>query len=62
MDSKKVDQGGKFLITLFESGRSFGTSWEGDFHESDVPPDLDLLVTFVVSLEVVHQELCTQFC
>jgi hypothetical protein len=48
---------GKFLVTKYEFGGSFGMSLEGDCHEVDVTPNLDLLFTFGMSLEKVCHEL-----
>ncbi len=50
---------GKFLVTKFEFGESFGVTWEGHCHEVKVTLNLKLLVTFYVSLEVVCHELYT---
>jgi hypothetical protein len=50
---------GKFLVTQFELGGSFGMGLEGDCHEVEVSPNLELLVTFAVSLEGVYHELNT---
>jgi hypothetical protein len=44
---------GKFLVTQFEFGGSFGMSYEGDCNEVEVTPNLELLVTFGMSLEGV---------
>jgi hypothetical protein len=41
---------GNFLVTEFEVGGSFGLSLEGDCHEVEVTPSLELLVTFGISL------------
>jgi hypothetical protein len=35
---------GKFLVTKFEFGGSFGMSLEGDRHELEVTPNLEYLV------------------
>jgi hypothetical protein len=43
----------KFLVTKFEFGGSFVMSLEGDCHEVEVTPNLELLVTFGMSLERV---------
>jgi hypothetical protein len=48
---------GKFLVTKFEFGGSFGMSLEGGCHEVEVTPNLELLVTFGMSLEGVCHEL-----
>jgi hypothetical protein len=40
---------GKFLVTKFELGGSFGMSLEGDCHEFEVTHNLELLVTFGMS-------------
>jgi hypothetical protein len=45
----KTQPEGKFLATKFEFGASFGMSLEGDCHELEVTPNLELLVTFGVS-------------
>jgi hypothetical protein len=51
---------GKFLVTKYEFGGSFGMSLEGDCHELvDVTPNLELLVTFCRTLEGVCCELHT---
>ncbi len=50
---------GKFLITKFDFGGSFGMSSEGDCHELEVTPNLALLVTSGMSLEGVCHELYT---
>jgi hypothetical protein len=50
---------GKFLVTKFEFGGSFGMSWKGDCHEVEVTPNLKLLVIFGMSLEGVCHELYT---
>jgi hypothetical protein len=42
---------GKFLVTKFEFRGSFEMSWEGDCHEVELTPNLELLVTFGMSLE-----------
>jgi hypothetical protein len=39
----------KFLVTKFEFGGSFGMSLEGECHEVEVTPNLDLLVNFGMS-------------
>ncbi len=56
--SKKRSEG-KFLVTKFEFGGSFGMSLEGDCHEVEVKPNLELLVTLSMSLEGVCHELHT---
>jgi hypothetical protein len=48
---KLANPEGKFLITKFEFGGSFGMRLEGDCHEVKVTLNLKLSVTFVVSLE-----------
>jgi hypothetical protein len=48
---------GKFLVTKFEFGDSFGMSLEGDYHEVEVTANLELLVTFGMSLEGACHEL-----
>jgi hypothetical protein len=50
---------GKLLVNEFEFGGSFGMSLEGDFHELEVTPNLELLVTFVMTLEGICYELYT---
>jgi hypothetical protein len=50
---------GKFLVTKFQFGGSFGMSLEGDCHDLEVTPNLELLVTFGMSLEGVSHELYT---
>jgi hypothetical protein len=51
---------GKFLVTKFEFGVSFGMRLEGDCHELEVTPNLELLVvTFSMRLEGVCHELYT---
>jgi hypothetical protein len=52
-------QGGKFLVTKFKFVGSFGMSLEGDCHEFEVTPNLELLVTFDMGLEGVCHELFT---
>jgi hypothetical protein len=44
---------GKFLVSKSEFEGSFGMSLEGDFHEFEVTPNLELLVAFGMSLEGV---------
>jgi hypothetical protein len=51
---------GKILVTKIEFAGSLDTSLEGDFHEVEVTPNLELLVTFGMSLEGVCHELYTQ--
>jgi hypothetical protein len=41
---------GKFLVTKFEFGGSFGMSLDEDYHELEVNPDLELFVTFGMGL------------
>jgi hypothetical protein len=48
---------GKFLVTKFEFGGSFGMSLEGDCHEVEVTPNSVLLATFGMRLEGVCHEL-----
>jgi hypothetical protein len=48
---------GKFLVDKFEFGGSFGMSLEGDCHEVESTPNLELLVTFGMSSEGVCHEL-----
>jgi hypothetical protein len=50
---------GKFLVTKFEFGGSLGMSLEGDCHEVEVTPNLELLVTFGKGLEGVCHDLYT---
>jgi hypothetical protein len=50
---------GKFIVAKFEFGGSFGMSLEGDCHEVEVTPNLEVLVTFGRSFEGVCHELCT---
>jgi hypothetical protein len=50
---------GKFLVTNYEFGVSFGMSLWWDYHEVEVTPNLELLVTFSMSLEGVWFELYT---
>jgi hypothetical protein len=50
---------GKFLFTKIGFGGSFGMSLEGDFYEVVVTPNLELLVTFGMSLVAVCHELFT---
>jgi hypothetical protein len=40
---------GKFLFTTFEFGGSFRMSLEGDCHQVEVTPNLELLITFGIS-------------
>jgi hypothetical protein len=44
---------GKFLVAKFELGRSFGMSLKGYYRKVEFPPNLELLVTFGMSLEEV---------
>jgi hypothetical protein len=48
---------GKFLVTKFKFGGSFGMSLQGDSREGQITPTLELLVTFGMSLEGVCHEL-----
>jgi hypothetical protein len=48
---KNLSPEGKLLVTKFEFGGSFGMSLEGDCHEIEVILNLELLVTFGMSLE-----------
>jgi hypothetical protein len=50
---------GKFLVTKFEFGGSFCICLEGDCNEVEVTLNLELLVTFVMSLEGVCHECYT---
>jgi hypothetical protein len=50
---------GKYLITKFEFGGSFSMNLERDCREVEVTPNLELLVTFGMSLEGVCYELYT---
>jgi hypothetical protein len=50
---------GKFLVTEFEYGGSFGMSSEGDCLELEITPNLELFVTFGMSSEGVCHELYT---
>jgi hypothetical protein len=50
---------GKFLVTKFEFGGSFGMRLEGDCQEVEINPNLELLVTFGMSLEGVGHEIYT---
>jgi hypothetical protein len=52
---------GKFFVTKFEFGRSFGMNLKGDYYEVVVTPNLELLVMFGMSLEGVCPELYTHF-
>ena len=54
-----MDPEGKFLVIKFEFGGSSGMSLEGDCYESEVTPNLELLVTFGMSLERVCHDLYT---
>ncbi len=56
---RTVSPEGKFLVTKFEFGGSYGMSLEVDCHEVEVTPNLELLVTFGMSLEGVCHELFT---
>jgi hypothetical protein len=47
---------GKYLVTKFDFGGSFGRSLEGDCHEIEVTPNLKLLVTYSMSLKRVDHE------
>jgi hypothetical protein len=40
---------GKFLVTKFEFVRSYSISLEGDYHDVEVIPNLELLGTFAMS-------------
>jgi hypothetical protein len=44
---------GRIFVTKFEFGGSLGLSLEGDCHNPEVTPILELLVTFGLSLEGV---------
>jgi hypothetical protein len=46
-------------VAKFEFGGSFGMSLEGDGHEVELTPNLELLVTFCMRLELVCHELYT---
>ncbi len=48
---------GKFLVSKFEFGGSFVVSLEGDCHELEVTPNMELLVAFGMSLKGICQEL-----
>jgi hypothetical protein len=50
---------GKFCVPKFEFGWSFGMSLDGDCHEFEVTPNLELLVTFGMSLVGVYCEFYT---
>jgi hypothetical protein len=50
---------GKFLVAKFDFGVNFGKSLEGDCHEVEVTPNLEMLVTFGMSFEGVCHELFT---
>jgi hypothetical protein len=50
---------GKLLFKKFEFGGSFGVNFEGDCHGVEVTPNLELLVTFGMSLEGICNELYT---
>jgi hypothetical protein len=50
---------GKFLGTKFEIGGIFVVSLEEDCHEVEVTPNLELLVSFGMSLERVCHGLYT---
>ncbi len=52
---------GKLLFAEFELGGRLCKSWEGDCPEIEVTPNLELLVTFGLSLKGVYHELVTQF-
>jgi hypothetical protein len=47
------------LVTKFEFGGSFGMSLEGDSHELEVTPNLELLVAFGMCLDGVCHEFST---
>jgi hypothetical protein len=47
----------KFLVTRFEFGGSFGMSLDGDCHEVEITPYLELLFTFDMPLDEVCGEL-----
>jgi hypothetical protein len=48
---------GKFLVTKFEFGGSLSMSLKGDCLEVEVTPNLELLVTYGMSLEGVCYDL-----
>jgi hypothetical protein len=52
---------GKFLVSKYEFGGSFGMSLERYYHEVEATPNLEFLVTFGMSLEGVCLELYTKF-
>jgi hypothetical protein len=52
---------GKFLVTKFELEGNFGKSFEGDSHEIEITPNLELLITFGMSLEGICHELYSKF-
>jgi hypothetical protein len=52
---------GKFLLTKIEFGGSFSMSLEGDSHEVEVTLNMELLVTFGMSLEGVCNVLYSYF-
>jgi hypothetical protein len=52
---------GKFLVTNFDVGGSFDMSLEGDCHEVEVTPNLELLVNFGMSLEGACHDLINNF-
>jgi hypothetical protein len=50
---------GKLLVTKFELEGSFGMILEGDCHEVEVTPNLELFVSFGMMLEEVCHEFYT---
>jgi hypothetical protein len=54
--TKNLPEEGKFLVNKFEFEGSFGMSLEGNCHELEITPNLELLVTFSKSLEGVCHE------
>jgi hypothetical protein len=48
---------GKFLVTSYEYGGSFGISLGRDCHEVEVTPNFEFLVTLGMSLERVCHKL-----
>jgi hypothetical protein len=48
---------GKFLVTKFEFGGSFGVTLGRDCHEGKVNTNLEFLVTFEMNLEGVCHKL-----
>jgi hypothetical protein len=57
IETKVLALKGKFLVAEFEFEGSLDMSLEGDCHELEVTPNLELLVIFGMKLEGVSHEL-----